>query len=341
MRSGMRTDLRQRYDEDLALVRGTAGWLAALGLAVALLLFPLYAPGYLLFTAVLAATHVIVAVGLTLLTGYTGQISLGHAAFVAIGAYTTGVLGRDVPALPGLAGGLPWWVTWPLAGLVAAGFGALVGLPALRLTGPYLTIATLGFGIAVNQVLTNWETLSGGRMGLPIPRATLGLGGLSPDRQLAYLALGTAALLVWVAVNLARSHVGRAFVAIRDSDIAAEVMGVHLTRYKTLAFAVSAFYAGVGGALFAQALRHIEPQMFTLFESIYYFAMIVVGGLVTIPGAVVGAVVLTLVPQWLTAAREWQPVVYGAAIILMMAVEPQGLYGRWLRIRAYLKTWPL
>jgi branched-chain amino acid transport system permease protein len=146
---------------------------------------------------------------------------------------------------------------------------------------------------------------------------------------------------VWIGYNLARSHVGRAFVAIRDSDIAAEVTGINLTWYKTLAFAVSAAYAGIAGAVIAQALRHLEPQSFTFLESITYFAMIVIGGLGRIAGAVIGGVVLTLLPHYLSGLRQWLPIVYGGVIIAMMALEPRGIYGRWLRIKAYFKAWPL
>jgi len=329
----MQRDLRERYEQDLALVRGAAAWLALAAALIGLAVFPWVAPGYLVFTAILVSVNAIVALGLNLLTGYTGQISLGHAGFVAIGAYTSGLLMSKL--------GVTWWLAWPAAGIVAAAFGFLVGLPALRLTGPYLVIATLGFGIAVHQVLTNWEALSGGRMGLPVPQVTFGPAGLTAEQRLYYLAVGGAVLLTWVAFNLTRSHVGRAFVAIRDSDIAAEVVGVNLTRYKTLAFAVSAFYAGIAGALFGQALRHIEPQSFTLVESIFYFAMIVIGGLASIPGALIGAVVLTVLPQQLTLLREWVPLIFGSAIILMMVVEPKGLYGRWLRVKLYFRTWPL
>lgn len=329
----MQRDLRERYEEDLALVRGAPAWLALAAALGGLAILPWVAPGYVVFTAVLVAVNTIIAVGLNLLTGYTGQISLGHAGFVAIGAYTAGLLMGRL--------GAPWWTAWPAAGLAAAAFGFLVGLPTLRLTGPYLTIATLGFGIVVHQVLTNWEALSGGRMGLPVPPLAWGPEWLSAQQRLYYLAVASAVFLIWVATNLTRSQVGRAFVALRDSDIAAEVVGVNLTRYKTLAFAVSACYAGVAGAIFAQALRHLEPQSFTLMESILYFAMIVVGGLGSIPGSVIGAVVLTLLPQQLTLLREWVPVIFGTAIILMMVIEPRGLYGRWLRIRLYFKTWPL
>jgi branched-chain amino acid transport system permease protein len=322
---------RERYEDDLALVRGRGAW-GALALFLGLLaLLPYRVPGYVVYTAALVAAHAVIAVGLNLLVGYAGLISLGHAGFVAIGAYAAGLLMERL--------GVPWPAALVAGGIVAAAFGFLVGVPALRLTGPYLTIVTLGFGIAVHQVLTNWEALSGGRTGVFIPKLTVGTLTFA-DRHIYYLTVLVAALLTWAAFNLVRSHIGRAFVAIRDSDIAAEVMGVNLTTYKTLAFAVSAFYAGTGGALLAVLLGYLEPQLFTLFESIYYFSMIVVGGLGAIPGAILGAALLTILPQQLAALKAWLPVVYGTVIILVMAVEPLGLYGRWLRIKRWCQTWP-
>jgi branched-chain amino acid transport system permease protein len=333
----VKTDLLERYEDDLALVRGTAGWAAVVlllaGLGALPFILPLVGLSYLLYVIVLVAVNVVVAVGLNLLVGYTGLISLGHAGFVAIGAYASGLLTSRV--------GLPWYAAWVGGAAITAVFGFLVGLPALRLTGPYLTIATLGFGIAVYQILTNWTDLSGGRMGLPVQQLSLGIPGLSATQQLYYVAVATAVLLCWIGYNLARSHIGRAFVAIRDSDIAAEVTGVNLTWYKTLSFAISAAYAGVAGAIFAQALRHLEPQAFTFLESITYLAMIVVGGLGTISGAIIGGVLLTLLPTYLSSLKQFVPIVYGAVIILMMAVEPTGIYGRWLRVKRYLKVWPL
>lgn len=324
-------ELRQRYEEDLYLVRGALAW-AALGvLAAVLAALPYLAPRYFLYTASLIAAHVVIAVGLNLLVGYTGQISLGHAGFVALGAYAAGILAARLE--------VPWGAAMAGGGLVAAVFGFLVGIPALRLTGPYLTIATLGFGIAVNQVLTNWDALSSGRSGLFLPKLAVA-GTRLADHQIYYLFAGIAAAAIWVSVNLARSHIGRAFVAIRDSDIAAEVMGVNLTVYKTLAFAVSAFYAGIGGAMLAFLLGFLEPQLFTLFESVYYFSMIVVGGLGTIPGPVLGAALLTILPQQLAGLKQYLPLVYGATIVFVMAVEPWGLYGRWLKIKRWFKTWP-
>ncbi len=333
----MTQTLVERYEDDLFLVKGAAGWLAValllIGLAALPFLLPKVGLSYLLFIAILMAANVIVAVGLNLLVGYTGLISLGHAGFVAIGAYASGLLMSRLE--------FPWYAAWAAAATISAGFGFLVGLPALRLTGPYLTVATLGFGIAVYQILTNWTDLSGGRMGLPVRQIAVGVGGLNATQQLYYVAVASAVALSWIGYNLARSHIGRALVAIRDSDIAAEVTGVNLTWYKTLAFALSAAYAGVAGCIVAQALRHLEPQAFTFLESITYFAMIVIGGLGTISGSIVGAVLLTLLPHYLSGFRQWLPIIYGGVVMLMMAVEPAGLYGRWVRIRRYFKMWPL
>jgi len=324
-------DLRERYEQDLALLSGPRAWILLLLALAALIGLPQLAPGYLVYTASLIAAYAIIAVGLNLLVGTAGLISLGHAGFVAIGAYTTGLAAARLH--------VPWPAALIAGALAAAACGFLVGLPALRLTGPYLTIATLGFGVAVHQVLTNWDQLSGGRAGLFMPKPTLG-GWRLAEQHIYYVALAAGVVLVWVAYNLLRSHVGRALAAVRDSDLAAEMLGVNLTVYKTLAFAISAFYAGIGGGLLAMILGFLEPQLFTLYESIYYFSMIVVGGLGAIPGGILGAALLTLLPQQLAGVKSWLPVVYGGIIILVMAVEPLGLYGRWQKIRLWFATWP-
>lgn len=324
-------ELRERYEEDLAHVRGVPGWLLLVGVLLALALLPMYFPKYVIFILTQIAIASIIAIGLNLLVGYSGQISLGHAGFVGIGAYAAGLL-----IVKGL---MPWGLALVAAGAVAAAFGFLVGIPALRLTGPYLTIATLGFGIAITQLLANWDTLSGGRSGLFLPKLMVGTRSLG-EIDLYYLTVAIAVIMTWMAANLVRSHVGRAFVAIRDSDIAAEVVGVNLTIYKTLAFGVSAFYAGIGGALFAFLFGSLEPQSFTVFESVTYFSMIVIGGLGTIPGAVVGATLLTLLPHVLTELKRWLLIGYGIAIIVIMTWQPLGLYGWWVKAKRWLQTWP-
>ncbi|MCS7234664.1 MAG: branched-chain amino acid ABC transporter permease [Armatimonadota bacterium] len=326
-------ELRTSYAQDLRLISGWTGWLGFALVACALVLLPVAAPRYVLYVATLAAVHAVVAVGLNLLVGYTGQISLGHAGFFAVGAYTHGlVLTRlGFGFLPGLV----------CAAAASALFGYAVGLPALRLSGPYLAVATLAFGLAVHQVLVNWEALSGGRSGLFLPDVHLAGFSLKDERALYVTVLAVACLLVWVAVRLTRSYVGRAFVAIRDSDVAAELSGVNLTRYKTLAFALSALYAGVAGALMGHVLGFLEPQLFTLFESVYFFSMVVVGGLASVSGSILGAVLLTLLPQALSGLGQAVNLLYGAAVILILRFEPGGLAARWMKIQRYWRSWPL
>jgi branched-chain amino acid transport system permease protein len=346
--------MKRSYYEDVQLLRsGTARlWLAAL--LAALAAAPLLATPYQIYVLSLIAVNVIVALGLNILVGSTGLISLGHAGFVAIGAYTTVLLVAR--------GGVPFPVALLAAAFLAAGIGFLLGLPALRLEGPYLAIATLGFGMATT-ILIGRTAYFGGHMGLMVPPPRLGPLDLSGDRAVYGLAVGSAVLLAFLARNLMRSRVGRAFQAIRDSDIAAQMVGVDLVRYKTLAFAVSAFYAGVAGGLWAMVLGYINPGMFTFVLSILFLAMVVIGGLGTLFGSVAGAVVVTLLnlqasaiptlpgigplleafsARYMTVTGlpsvTW--VITGAVLILIVVLEPLGLYGLWLRAKIYWRTWP-
>ena len=222
---------------------------------------------------------------------------------------------------------------------MAALAGVIVGFPSLRLKGPYLAIATLGFGVAVYQIFVNSEVLSGGRSGLAIAKLKP-MFGLSSVRYEYFVYLLLLAGFTWVTYNIVSSFVGRAFVAIRDSDIAAEVNGVNLTRYKLLAFALSSFYAGVHGALYAQVLGHIEPQIFNILESITLFVAVIIGGVASIEGSILGAAFVILVPKVFADFREMVPVVYGLAIILVLMFQPLGLYGLWLKTRLYFQLWP-
>ena len=268
--------------------------------------------------------------GQNLLIGYTGQISFGQAGFLAIGAFSFGHFSIwGAPFLLALAG----------AGLMAALAGVIVGFPSLRLKGPYLAIATLGFGVAVYQIFVNSEVLSGGRSGLAIAKLKP-MFGLSSVRYEYFVYMLLLAGFTWVTYNIVSSFVGRAFVAIRDSDIAAEVNGVNLTRYKLLAFALSSFYAGVHGALYAQVLGHIEPQIFNILESITLFVAVIIGGVASIEGSILGAAFVILVPKVFADFREMVPVVYGLAIILVLMFQPLGLYGLWLKTRLYFQLWP-
>lgn len=347
-------EMKRDYYEDVEFfTSGTVFFWFAMLLA-ALAVFPFLFKNYYIYMANFIAINVIVALGLNLLVGFTGQISLGHAGFFAIGAYGTVLLMARAH--------LPFLAALPAAALIAALFGFLIGLPALRLDGPYLTIATLGFGISITQVIGKIE-IFGGRQGLHAPELSIGSWHVSTDRDFYFLLIPITVFLAVAARNIVKTRVGRAFIAIRDADVAAQTMGVNLLFYKTLSFAVSAFYAGVAGGLFAFVLRFIEPEVFNLTMSIMFLAMVVVGGLGSIMGAVTGACLLSFLDLtlrnilslpylggWLealsrsyfsiTGVSNIQFIVFGLIMIFIMIFEPLGIFGFWIRIRKYWKLWP-
>jgi branched-chain amino acid transport system permease protein len=317
------------------------GLVALLSVPALLSVIPGIAPSYILYLISLALIYAMVAIGLNLLVGHTGQISLGHAGFFAIGAYASALLTFRL--------GLPTIVALPVAGLLTAAVGYLLGLPALRLTGPYLAVATLGFGLAVPQLIVWQGSWTGGSSGLhSLPLASLAIGPLSvvfrTDQDFYYLALGMLILLTIFARNIVSSHTGRAFVAIRDSELAARAMGVSLVRYKTTAFALSAFYAGIAGSLYAYLLHGISPEDFTVLLSIDFLTMIVLGGLGSVSGALSGAFLLTLLQNMLTrlpVLRDFKNlyiVVLGVVLILTIMFLPQGIAGAARRVRLRWST---
>ena len=323
-------DLVESYREDLRFARRPITR-ALLGLLLAVVAaFPWVAPDHMVFIATLVALYSIGVMGQNLLIGYTGQISFGQAGFLAIGAFAFGHM---------RIGGAPFLLALAGAGAIAALAGVLVGFPSLRLKGPYLSIATLGFGVAVYQIFVNWEVLSGGRSGLAIARLQP-MFGLSGTRYVYYVYVLLLTGFTLATYNIISSYIGRAFVAIRDSDIAAEVNGVNLTRYKLLAFAISSFYTGVHGALYAQVLGHIEPQIFNIGESLTLFVAVIIGGVASIEGSILGAIFVLLIPKLLSDFREMVPVVYGVTILIVLIFEPLGLFGRWLKTRLYFQLWP-
>jgi len=323
-------DLIESYREELQLIRKpwTRVWIGAI--VVALLLLPLYGPEHVTYIATIICIYAIGVQGQNLLIGYTGQISFGQAGFLAIGAFTFGHLARlDIP----------WPVTLLCCGIVAGLFGVLVGFPSLRLKGPYLAIATMGFGIAVYQIFANSELLSGGRMGLTVPKLTPILG-MSKITFNYYFNFIIALLFTLASYNIVSSYMGRAFIAIRDNDIAAEVVGVNLTHYKLLSFAISSFYTGVQGGLYALFVGYLEPNMFTFMESITLFVAVIIGGLASVEGAIMGAAFVIVVPQLLSSFKQMVPVIFGVTIIIILIFEPLGLAGRWFKTRLYLRNWP-
>jgi len=353
------------YGSDMALLNTTSKRVAIGGLIILAAVAPFLLVDDQLQLLATGCVAAIGAIGLGLVTGYAGQVSLGHAFFIALGAYTAAVISGD-PDGRAMGLGVKELLIWlPAAGLVAGVAGVLVAPLATRLRGLYLAIVTLGLVFIGEHIFNSWAELTGGS-GIGRPAAEPVLFGyplhvtgpyFTRDQQLFWLMLVLLVIFALAARNLARSRVGRAFTAIRDRDIAAGVMGVNLARYKTVAFAVSSFYAGCAGALLFTLSGFFAPSAFTLELSVLYIAMVLVGGAGTISGAVMGAFFFTLLP---TLTREvptlvpfisrdetvtpnmyqLQLVLYGALIIVFLLFEPRGLFGIWLRLRNYWKAWP-
>ena len=323
-------DLIESYSEELKLMRkaGTKAWV--LTLVVAAFLLPLYAPEHMVYMGSLIAIYSIGVIGQNLLLGYTGQISFGQIGLLCIGCYSFAHLVRL---------GVPWYIALLGAGLVTALFGILVGFPSLRLKGPYLAIATFAFAIAVYQVFVNSPTLSGGRMGLVITKLEP-VFGLSRVNYYFYLNLIIMLLFTLLAYNIVSSYMGRAFIAIRDNDIAAEILGVNLTYYKLMSFAISSFFMGIQGGLYALFIGYLEPVMFSWDQTIPFLVAIIVGGLGFVEGGIFGAAFVMLVPQLFSQTRAFVPIIYGVAIIIILIFDPGGLAGRLLKIRLYFRNWP-
>lgn len=340
----MRFKLNKSYIEDLRLFeyRSTLMWYLAL--LAFLAVFPFMAGSYWVYNFTLAGIYCIVALGLNILTGYTGQISLGHAAFYAIGAYTTGFLTTKF--------GCSFWLALPLAGIAASLIGLIVGIPSLRLSGMYLAIATMGFAFIIDQVILEWKYVTNGTNGLIIDRPTLGPISFNSDQAYYYVIILFVVLFVWITKNLERSPTGRAFIAVRDSEVAAQTVGISLARAKTTAFAISAFYAGFAGGLFAPLINFIGPDNFSLMESINFIVMIIVGGVGSVHGSIFGAIFMAflselirlgkdLLPEFLQKTVGFQGAVYGFILMTFILFEPLGLYGRWLKIKFLFEVFPL
>lgn len=331
-------------DERLWASRTTNAWMLAFTLA--LFTLPLWASDYAMAMACIVGIHVVATLGLNLTTGNAGLISLSHAAFLGVGCYTVAWLAKQ---------GLPFYLTLPAAGAVAALLGLVVGLPSLRVKGIYLAIATLAAHFILTFFFREWESVTGGIPGTRIPRARLFGYEIVGDRRNFYLIFVCAFAMAIAARNLARTYIGRAFVAVRDRDFSAEILGVNLLRTKLLAFAVGAFYAGVAGGLLGYFYGAITPEYFVLTLSVYYLAAVIVGGLGTVLGSILGALFMTFVPEVLRllahASSQQFPgvaglllpmgqVVFGLLIILFLIFEPHGLVAIWGRIRRVFHLWP-
>ncbi len=295
--------------------------LAALVLVgAALLAWPWAVPPYFVFLASLAVVNALVALGLNLLSGYTHQLSFGHAGFLAIGAYTAALLAIHAP-------GLPAPIVLGAAGAGTALVGLALGVPCLRLGGLYLAMATLAFGFVVVEAILSLDAFTRGADGLRVPVAWLGPWALASDTARYYLTLAVAVLLVAGAWNLVRARTGRAFLAIRESEIAAQASGVPVAAYRIIAFGVSAFYAGIAGGLFAFVVGFLSPDAFDVFLSVDFVVMIIVGGLGSVPGSILGAAVVTVLRDLLAGFQSYRPLIFGGILIICMLFMPGGIVG--------------
>ena len=338
----MRFIFKTDYDQDIRLAKhgGHVFWYGLLCLL--LVAAPVLLSEYLLAQLTFILIYGIVGLGLMLLAGFTGLFSIGHAAFLGVGAYTQAVF-------TGM--GVPFPVALALAGLLSAAVGVVVGLPALRVKGIYLGIATLSFGFIVEEVFARWESVTGGNAGKSVGQVNIFGWVADSGTSFYFVCLVVTVICTLACINLLRSATGRAFVAIRDSEISAQSMGIHLAYYKTLSFALSAALAGIGGALYAHQIRFLSPDQFNIIQSIDLLLMVVIGGLGSIHGAFLGAIFLIGLPQAISAVKDFLPeaiaqapglkaVIYGAVLIGFVLFEPMGLYGRWLKIRTYLQLFP-
>lgn len=295
------------------------------------LLLPHFSGTYVLYLASLAGVYAIVSIGLNLLFGFTGLISIGHAAFLGTGAYTTAILLTRIAPIP-------FPVILILSGLLASVFGLIVGLPALRLSGHTLAMATMGFGFVMEEVFLHWESLTKGALGITVPRVSIGPIHFATGINKYYLILVLVFLMILLARNILNSKTGRAFIAIRDHEIAAQTMGINLAWYKTISFVISAFYAGIAGSLYAILLSYINAESFHLMVSVLYLEMVIVGGIASILGSILGAIFLTVLPEILGAKYQlYQIIVQGLVLVLTLIFMPWGISGMFWRVYEWTK----
>lgn len=334
-----------RADEALLKTRPQQVWMGIL--LAGLCALPFVFNAYWTYLACLVLINVIAATGLNVLTGFTGLVSLGHAAFMAIGAYAVAWAERDL--------GTPLLLNLLAGGLLAAAVGVVVGLPSLRVKGLYLAIATIAASFILHFVFVEWSSVTGGTAGITMQPGTVMGVPLTGYGQLYWLIMPICVLMVTGAANLFRNRIGRAFIAIRDRDISAEVLGIPILRYKLMSFALASFYAGIAGGLWAYFFRVVTPESFPLITSIFMLAAVIVGGMGTILGGVIGAIFMTLVPELLRFVVDFlgpvvpnaglilspvRTIVFGALIVGFLIFEPQGLAEIVHRVRRFFRLWP-
>jgi len=335
------------YDKDMAILRTKTHWALFIALFVLVFTAPLYCGNYLLSIANLVGITLIAAVGLNILLGYCGQLSIGHAGFIAVGAYTAAVLTNtfELPFLVGLIS----------AGLMAGFVGLIFGIPSLRVKGFYLGIATIAAQFIIIWFINHLK-ITGGFTGIAVPHASIGGFVFDTEARQFYLIITIAVLCVFFGKNLARTRIGRAFVAIRDNDLAAEVMGINLFYYKLLAFFIGCFLAGIAGSLLAHWIGFMNAEQFSIAESILYIGMIIIGGMGTALGPILGVIFIRGLQQLLMFvapaieaafpalpagfATGIAPMLFGLIIVLFLILEPRGIAHRWMLFKAAYRLWP-
>jgi branched-chain amino acid transport system permease protein len=337
------------YAQDLAILRTRTHWVLLLGFLAVLFTFPLYLTNFWMGIFSMIGVILIAVLGLNILVGYCGQLSLGHAGFIAVGAYTSAILTNrfELPFLLGLI----------CAGIVAGLIGIIFGLPSIRVKGFYLAITTIAAQFIIIWIINHWS-LTGGFEGISVPYASI--GGLVFDSNVKqfYLVMVIVVLCVFFAKNLVRTKVGRAFIAIRDNDLAAEVMGINILKYKLLAFFIGCFFAGIAGSLLAHTTYTLSGEQFSFTDSILYIGMIIIGGLGTTLGPILGVTFIyllqkVLLPVYLVPFLEntftnfpagfasgVAPMVFGLILVLFLILEPRGLAHRWTLFKAAYRLWP-
>jgi len=337
------------YAQDMAILRTKTHWVLFFGFLVLLFSAPRYLGNYWLGVANLIGITLIAATGLNILIGYCGQLSIGHAGFIAVGAYTAAILTNRLE--------LPFLVGLICAGFTAGLIGLIFGIPSVRVKGFYLAITTIAAQFIIIWVINHWSAVTGGFIGIKVPYAAIGGFVFQSEASQFYLIISIAVLATFFAKNLARTRVGRAFIAIRDNDLAAEVMGINLFYYKLLAFFIGCFLAGIAGSLLAHWIGFVNAEQFSLVESILYIGMIIIGGLGTTLGPILGVVFIRLLQQILTVefvpllertftalpagfATGVTPMLFGLAIVLFLILEPRGLAHRWMLLKSAYRLWP-
>ena len=361
----MRFVFKTSYLQDTRLFRDKVdtAWYSLLGVAV--LILPIVLSEYYIGESTWVFIYAIAGLSLMVLVGYTGLVSLGHAAFLGIGAYAHAYF---------IEHHVPWLLSATMAVAITTACGIVVGLPALRMTGIYLTIATLAFSVIIQEVFNRWESVTHGLAGRAVPKATVFGISFADDTSFYYLCLFFLLLALFLTRNLLRAPTGRAWIAMRDSEIAAQSMGVHLAIYKSMAFAYSAALMGLAGVLFAHKIAYLAPDIFTILLSIQFLLLVIVGGLGSLHGAVFGAIFVALLPPVIAILRDSIPAtfqdvaavsgltavgwvgeaignflkkpgveagIFGLILVTVILVEPLGMYGRWVKIRIFFSTFPM